>query len=248
MKTSFLDRTFTETHQKGKISEENFADKTLFKERLIRNFITYVKQTGDCNYLSLLNANKLELNKDTKIESLKEQKILEKINTLYDDNKLEGNKETEIETSQTQKILIKIDTNISESCLNLKDIIKQFAESLHPTNQSENIRNLLEDITNPTQTPYLITALKEEHKKLARFLDLIIAIAKKKGDQSLKQFIRDLTYYREYISYHAQPTKIQHDLSQISDSFLYLRRLNQYLDLLPETVTNLIDIMANTSE
>lgn len=209
--------SLVENEVKGQINTNDLAPKALFQERLIRNFITYVKQTGDCNYLSLLYANKLEL-------------------------------ETEVETTQEKETLTQINTNVAEICLNLKDIIRQFAESLHPANDSDNIRNLLEDINQPTVTPYLNTALKQEHEKLSRLLNSLIAIAQKKQDKSLKQFIRDLTYYHQYIQENAQATKIQHDLSQISDSFLYLRRLNQYLDILPETVNNLIDAMENLSE
>lgn len=206
--------SLVENELKEQIIEHDLAQKALFQERLIRNFITYVKQTGDCNYLSLLYANKLELEKEE-------------------------------EATEEKETLIQIHNNIAEISLNLKDIVKQFAESLHPANDSDNIRNLLEDINQPTPTPYLITALKQEQEKLTRLLNSIITIAKKKQDKSLKQFIRDLTYYHQYIQEYAQPTKIQHNLSQMSDSFLYLRRLNQYLDLLPETVNNLIEAMEN---
>jgi len=196
--------------------KNNASDIALYQERLVRNFIAYVKLTGDCSYRNLLNSYQLQ--------------------------------EEEVTAEQQEDFLSDVEDKVAVVCLNMKDIIKQFAEGVVANNQEASIRNSLEGVTPASPAPYLITTLKEEHKKLSYCLDSVINIAKTLDDKSLGQFIRDLTYFRQYIQYHAQPTKIQHDLSQIADLSLYLRRLNEYLDMIPETVDNVIDAIARLSE
>ncbi|MGY6528389.1 MAG: hypothetical protein ACXITR_00525 [Cyanobacterium sp.] len=191
-------------------------DIALFHQRLVRNFIAYVKLTGDCSYQNLLNSYQLQ--------------------------------EEEVTAEQQEDFLSDVEDRVSIICLNMKDIVKQFAESLPSGNQVQSLRNSLEGVEESTPAPYLITTLKEEHKKLSYCLDSVVNVAKSFNDKSLVQFIRDLTYFHQYIQYHAQPTKIQHDLTQIGDLSLYLRRLNEYLDLIPETVDNIIDAIARLSE
>jgi hypothetical protein len=96
------------------------------------------------------------------------------------------------------------------------------------------------------------TALKSEHLKLARYIDRLLDLAQKYQDRdseasgrSVAKLVSDLTYFRLYIEQHAQITTIERGLNLANDPTIYLYRLNQYLDLLPETAIALINILQN---
>ncbi len=243
------------------ISLNNYEKKCLYQQQLFRNFIEYVRQTGDCHYQQILQKNienYLDSFNDTTENNL--QSMMNKVaqlnnletesNADYTDNENQEEltncpvtNQSSSDSQSVNKAIEETQESISQICLNLKEILRAFGDKFHWKTSQENLRNSLEKIQKTTEKPYLFTALKTETQKLIYRLDMILNLAKECQNESMKRLIKDLKYYREYVFYHAQATKIQDDLAQVSDSFLYFRRLNQYLDLIPETTISLIEIM-----
>ena len=255
-----------------------YQNQCLERQQLVRNFSEYVRRTGDCHFQDLIEKARQVNRSTTTAQSSSDVEILpdpEALPTSPAPEDLEPSTDCSIDPSinpstdpstddstdasnpistweTSQKTLQEIEIEIVASSLIFQEILKQLVAKLHPTTPQENLRNLLEEIPDSPQSPYLMTALKTEHHKLAVRLSILLKLAKKLVKQneepSLEILVRDLTYFHQYIIYHAQPTKIHHDLSQVCDGFVYLRRLNQYLDLLPAKATALAQALQNILE
>lgn len=203
------------------IQNDRDLDTFDYQQRLIKNYLKYVEHTGDCSYLKIFNENEIELEKQNKTEQ--------------------------------KKCLSENQDAIEEICLSIKELLENIAQEKLDEINSESVRSALEGVSATTKNPYLITELNDRHYKLGQILSHVINIGKKyeKQDKVIDEAIKDLTYFHKYIKYHAQPTKLKNDLIYITDSKLYLHRLNSYLDNMittTNTLVNAIDIILNSKE
>lgn len=201
------------------------------EERLLRNFIEHCKRTGEFDHPVLDELIKKVFYLDTASQDvlLQPETLKTALNTLE-------------ETKQ----------GIAVSTLVIKDILKNIVETCRLASTGQSLRNLIEEIPQAQENPSFATVLKSEQLKLARYIDRLLDLAQKYGEQntemsgrSLAKLVGDLTYFRLYIEQHAQLTKIEQEVYWVNDPSVYLRRLNQYLDVLPETATALIHILQN---
>lgn len=148
--------------------------------------------------------------------------------------------------------LEEIQIGIINSTLVFKSLINEFADLLRSTNYKAALRNLIEQIPPSMSKEELFRELKFEHQKLTRYLDYLVRLAYNNKEKlqtvpleiyrrSPQKIVRDLAYIRLYLEQHAQPTLIQQEIFLVNDPSVYLRRLNQYLDILPEMTAQLVN-------
>jgi hypothetical protein len=171
----------------------------------------------------------------------------------------------ESETKGLQEYCEEIQAKIIPTCLSFKTLLNQWVESLRPTNSTQTetrLRALMEQIPQTEEHSFLIYDLKMKHQQLAKCLNCLLNLAYKHAKaletlpfnisrRSIDKVISDLAYILLYLEENAQVTKIQQEIFLAYDPSIYLRRLNQYLDILPDLMVYLIhaleNLMANQS-
>ncbi|TVQ44217.1 MAG: hypothetical protein EA365_10625 [Gloeocapsa sp. DLM2.Bin57] len=156
--------------------------------------------------------------------------------------------------------LAEISPNIIITCLSFKALLNQWIETLCPTFSPTHARILMEQISEveKEQFPFLIYDLKAKHQQLAKYLDRLVYLGYQYRDvletiscqisrRSINKTLEDLSYIKLYIEKQAQITKIQQEIFLAPNPSVYMRRLNHYLDILPELMGSLVNRFENLS-
>lgn len=244
------------TSSNGSFQLQTWQEQSEYKERLIRNFIEYVRRTGDFSHPVLDDIIEAvyaaaPTSGDTSLQP----------QTLNNTSSILGEVKQELPvitlTSKTlditRSILEEVKQELPVITLTMKEILKILVEGLMANNPQQLLRNLIEEIPYHIPDVSVEPALKAQHQKLALHIDRLNHLARKYGEiesseqagRSLKKLVHDLNYFRFYIEQHAQITKIQQEIYWVHDPSLYLRRLNQYLDILPETAIAIVNLLQN---
>ncbi len=233
--------------------EQEITLSVLQKQRLMRLFIDYVKQTGEFDYPMVMDTL-IELAEKQQQESEKpsnfnqqEQKLPSISTPTLKEN------EQENEQKEIQALCQEVETEILTYPLTFKTLLNKWVEVLRPTNAETNVRYLMEGMLTGEEKDhsFLIYDLKAKHQQLAKCLDRLTRIAYKYSEdlntippgiarRSISKVISDLAYIRLYLEQQAQMTKIQQEVFLSQNPSVYLQRLNQYLDMLPELMGYLI--------
>lgn len=231
-----------------------------YRERLLLLYMEHIHRTGEVNYPPLKKLLRKHTTPSNGFQE-KQQAIINLALAMEQDNQERSEManntpvlEKDRQVNHTE-VFEKTKQEIVNTTLAIKDNLKNIVETCRPVSTGQSIRYLIEEISQSSENIPFATALKSEHLKLAKYIDRLLDLAKKYRDKelttsgrSIAKLTGDLTYFRLYIEHHAQVTRIQQEIYLVNDPAIYLYRLHQYLDLLPETAIALINMLQNALE
>jgi hypothetical protein len=213
---------------------EKTHQQTEYQQRLLKLYIEHIKRTGEVDYPRLI----VFLRQTYLLSNLPKQ--LEALNF-------------ELQT------LERIKSELIYSTIALKQILDYLVDKLRPANSKQIFYNLSDRFSAGDLDLSMISKIRAELYKIATNVECLLDLTEKYAASEknrakntfknirpdLAKLAGDLAYFRHYLEQQIAIEKIQQEIYRVNDPVIYLQRLNQYLDILPQTAIALATALEN---